>query len=159
MDDLGAITDRSGYVFIQAAVWNPGPNRNALDALSCSAVITAPDGRPTLSAEVMMALPSTMDSTVAACAELRLPDLAAWADALAAAGAPARQDLRLSVQEVTEFLISAWQAATENLPAVVTTDVQGMLWAYPPTVELRLTAEHDPGAASGGSRCSATTST
>lgn len=134
---------------LRAAAWNRGPNRNALDALSYSAVITAPDGRPALSAEVMMALPSTMNSAVAMCAELRLPDLAVWADALAAAGAPARQDFRLSVQEVAEFLISAWQTVTENLPAVVTTDVHGMPWAYPPTVELRLTAEHDPSAASG----------
>jgi hypothetical protein len=133
---------------MRAAAWNRGPNRNALDALSYSAEITAPDGRSALLAEVMMALPNTMNSAAATCAELRLPDLAVWADALAAAGAPTRQDMRLSVQEVAEFLITAWQTATETLPAVVAEDIQGMLWAYPPTVELRLTAEHDPGTTS-----------
>lgn len=147
----GAVTtlSRRRGADLRAAAWNRGPNRNALDALSYSAEITAPDGRPALAAEVMMALPNAMNSAVATCAELRLPDLAAWADALATANAPARRDLRLSVQEVAEFLITAWQTATETLPAVVSRDIQGMLWAYPPTVELRLTAEHDPGITSG----------
>ena len=147
-DAVTTLSRRRGAA-LRAAAWNRGPNRNALDALSYSAVITTPNGRPALSAEVMMVLPSTMNSAVATCAELRLPDLAAWADALAAGGAPARQDLRLSVQEVAEFLISAWQAATEILPTLVTTDILGMQWAYPPTVELRLSAEHDPSAPTG----------
>jgi hypothetical protein len=43
---------------LRAADWNRGPNRNALEALSYSSVITAPDGRAALTAEVM-ALPST----------------------------------------------------------------------------------------------------
>jgi hypothetical protein len=147
--DAVTILSRRRGADLRAAAWNRVPNRNALDALSYSALLAAPDGQPALSAEVMMALPNTMSSAVASCAELRLLDLAAWANALARADAPAQQDLRLSVQEVAEFLTSAWQTATENLPAVVTTEVQGMLWAYPPTVELRLTAEHDPSAASG----------
>jgi hypothetical protein len=120
---------------LPASNWHRGPNRNALDALSYSANI--PGGRPALSAEVMMALPSTMNSALVTCAELRVHDLAAWADALAASGAPARQDPRLSVEEVADFLICAWQAATEALPAVVI-DIHDVLWAWPPTVELRL---------------------
>ena len=48
---------------LRAADWNRGPNRNALGALSYSSVITAPDGRAALTAEVMMALPSTMSSS------------------------------------------------------------------------------------------------
>jgi hypothetical protein len=42
-----------------ATDWTRGPNRNALDAPSYSTLVTPPDGGTTLSAEVMMALPST----------------------------------------------------------------------------------------------------
>jgi len=130
---------------LRAAVWNRGPNRNALDALSYSSVITAPDGRTALAAEVMMALPNAMNSSVVTCAELRVEDLSAWAEALAASGAPHRTDLRLSLEEVAEFFAAAWQTATERLADVVTDNAPAMLWADPPTVELRLSAErrHD----------------
>ena len=106
-----------------------------------STVITAPDGGTALSAEVMMALPTTMSSSVITCAEARITDLPAWAAALAASGAPPRQDLRLSWEEVAEFLTVAWQTAAETMAAAVTDDGAAMLWADPPTVELRLTAE------------------
>jgi hypothetical protein len=121
--------------------WTRGPNRNALDALSYSTALTAPDGGTALSAEVMMALPNTMNSSVVTCAEVRIADLTAWAAVLAASGAPPHQDLRLSWEEVAEFLTIAWQTATETLAGVVTNETPATLWADPPTVELRLTAE------------------
>ncbi len=126
---------------LRAAVWSRGPNRNALDAFSYSSVIAAPDGPVALSVEVMTALPSTMNFSVVTCAEMRVEDLSAWAEALAAAGARPRQDLRLSMEEVAEFFAVAWQTATEKLAAVVKDNASAMLWADPPTVELRLSAE------------------
>jgi hypothetical protein len=139
----GAVTALSRHrgADLRAADWTRGPNRNALDGLSYSTVITAPDGGTALSAEVMMALPSTMNSSVVTCAEVRIADLTAWAEALAASGAPPHQDLRLSWEEVAEFFTIAWQTATETLVAVVTDNIPAMLWGDPPTVELRLTAE------------------
>jgi hypothetical protein len=126
---------------LEAAEWKRGPNRNALDAFSYSSLIAAPDGQTALSAEVMMALPNTMNSDLVTCAEIRIEDLTAWAVALAAAGAPPRQDLRLSMQEVADFFGVAWQTATEQLATVVTADSTTAVWTDPPTVELRLTAE------------------
>ncbi len=138
----GAVTalSRRQGTDLGAADWNRGPNRNALNALSYSTVITAPDGRAALAAEVMIALPSTMNFSVVTCAELRIADFTAWAEALAASGVPPQQDLRLSLEEVAEFLTIAWQTATEILPTVVTDNPLDMVWAGPPTVELRLSA-------------------
>jgi hypothetical protein len=123
---------------LRAANWHRGPNRNALDSLSCSTVITAPDDRVALHAEVMIALPNAMDSSVVTCAELRIADLAAWADAL---HLPITDDLRLSLEEVTEFFMVVWQTATEQLARVVTSAPEAMRWAPSLVVELRLTAE------------------
>jgi hypothetical protein len=136
----GAVTALSRHrgAALLAADWTRGPNRNALDALSYSTAIA---GGMALSAEVMMALPSTVNSSVVTCAEVRIADLAAWAAALVASGAPPPQDLRLSWKEVAEFLTIAWQTATEPLAGVVTDNTPATLWADPPTVELRLTAE------------------
>lgn len=136
---VAALSRRRG-ADLRAADWTRGPNRNALDGLSYSTVITAPGGGTALSAEVMMALASTMNSSVVTCAELRIADLTAWDGALAASGTPP-QDLRLSWEEVAEFFTIAWQTATETLAAAVTDNTPAMLWADPPTVELRLTAE------------------
>lgn len=126
---------------LRAAIWHRGPNRNTLDALSYSNATAAPGGRTALSAEVMAALPGAMDSSVVTCADVRVEDLTAWAEALAASGAPPRQDIRLSMEEVAEVLIVAWQTATEQLAAVLAGGPAAMRWSYPPTVELRLTAE------------------
>ena len=126
---------------LRAAIWHRGPNRNALDALGYSSAIAAPDGTTALSAQVMAALPGAMDSSVVTCADVRVEDLNAWAEALAASGDPPRQDIRLSMEEVAEVLTVAWQTATERLTAVVADDPAGLRWEYPPTVELRLTAE------------------
>ena len=124
-----------------AATWDRGPNRNSADALSYSSVVSAPGGLRALTAEVMAALPGSMNSSVVTCADVRLEDLAAWAEALAASGAPQRQDIRLSMEEVAEVLTVAWHTATERLPSVIADDPAGMRWSYPPTVELRITAE------------------
>ena len=51
------------------------------------------------------------------------------AEALAAAGSPAGPDLRLSVEEVAEFLTTAWQAATQTRPAVIAGNSEDVLWA------------------------------
>jgi hypothetical protein len=90
-DLAGAVTTLSlrRGAKLRAADWSPGPNRNALDAASFSTTIKAPDRRSALSGEVMIALPNSMCSAVVACAELRVDDLAAWADALQPAGGPA----------------------------------------------------------------------
>lgn len=126
---------------LRAAVWDRGPNRNSLDALSYSSLITAADGRVALMAEVMIALPNSMNDAVVTCAELLITDLAAWAEALTASGAPPLEDLLLSMGEVTEFFTVAWHTATETLAAVVTNGTAAKLWTYPPTIELRLSAE------------------
>ena len=126
---------------LPAGTWQRGPNRNAADALSYSSVISAPGGVTALSAEVMAALPGQMDSSLVACADVRLADLQAWAEALAASGAPRHHDLRLSMEEVAEVLTVAWQTAAERLTSAVAGDPAGMRWAYPPTVELRVIAE------------------
>jgi hypothetical protein len=90
----------------------------------------------------MMTLPNSMNSSVVTCAELRVTDPAAWAEALTASGAPSMQDIRLSLEDVAEFLTVAWQTATEQLASLVTGNTPPMRWADPPTVELRVSAEH-----------------
>jgi hypothetical protein len=126
---------------LRAAMWTRGPNRNALDALSYSSVIADPDDRTAIAAEVILALPNAMNYSIVTCAELRVEDLSAWAEALAASGASDQADLRLSLEEVAQFFAIAWQTATERLADVVTDDAPAMLWADPPTIELRLSAE------------------
>jgi len=135
-----ALSARRGAA-LSAGIWQRGPNRNAADALSYSSVITALGGATALSAEVMVALPGQMDSSVVTCADVRLADLQAWADALTASGAPRHHDLRLSVEEVAEVLTAAWQTAAGRLTSAIAADLAGRRWAYPPTVELRLIAE------------------
>jgi hypothetical protein len=93
----------------------------------------------------MLALPNSMSSAIVACAELRVNDAATWADALKEAGGFDNARVRLSLDEVFEFFIVAWQTATEDLPALLVPDGFSRPWAGPPTVELRMTAEqqHD----------------
>ncbi|MGW5721440.1 hypothetical protein ACWEVP_35040 [Amycolatopsis sp. NPDC003865] len=107
----------------------------------------APDGdRPALFGEVMIALPNSISSAVVTCAELRVDDVAAWADALRRAAGPADLDLRLSMEELVEFFSVAWTTATEVLSTLVDPDPYGGLWAAPPTVELRLSTEQQSAA-------------
>jgi hypothetical protein len=125
---------------LQASEWRRGPNRNAQDWLSCSSTISTRDGHSALEAEVMIALPHAMDSSVVTCAELRV-HADAWKEALTESGAPLRSDYRLSIGQVAGFLVEAWEMATEILPGAVTDDPSLLLWAYPPAVDLRIIAE------------------
>ncbi|RKT56142.1 right-handed parallel beta-helix repeat-containing protein [Saccharothrix australiensis] len=108
------------------AVWAPGPNRNALDAFGCSTTLADADG-PVLTGEVLLALPTTAEPAIAACAELRV-------ERPAAPG-------RLTWPELSRFLAVAWRTATEVLPGLVEPDPRALRWAAPPTVELSLTAD------------------
>lgn len=126
---------------LRAADWRPGPNRNGLNAVSYSTTISAPDGTPALTGEVMIAIPAT-ELAIVTCAELRIEDAANWAKALHDAGKRADQPkLQVTLEELFEFFIAASQTATEVLPALITPDPRTAPWAWPPQVELRLTAE------------------
>jgi hypothetical protein len=125
---------------LKASEWRRGPNRNAPDWLSCSSITSTRDGRSALEAEVMIALPHAMDSSVVTCAELRV-HADAWQEALTESGAPLRSDYRLSIGQVATFLAGAWEMATEILPGAVTGDPSLLPWAYPPVVDLRIIAE------------------
>jgi hypothetical protein len=92
-----------------------------------------------LTTEVMIALEGATDSSYVGCAELRIPDLDAWASA--ASGTLEQQDPRLSVGEVAEYFAVAWQTAAEVLPGAVKSDAEATRWAFPPVIDLRLIAE------------------
>lgn len=141
----GAVTilSKRRLADLRAAQWVQGPNRNALDALSYSSAIRTADGRTALTVEVMLSLPSAMESAVVACAELRIEDPSAWDAALAeAAGEATARALPLSLEELCDLFKVAWQTATEELPSLVIPERSRALWARVPVVELRLTAEH-----------------
>jgi hypothetical protein len=127
---------------LRAASWTRGPHQNASDWLSCSTAISTPDGRHALEAEVMIGLPHATDSSVATCAELRVLDLGAWAEAIGQAGGRLTSaDLRLSAAEIAEFFAVAWQTVTETLPRAATGNPMTMAWTDPPAVHLRVEAE------------------
>jgi hypothetical protein len=131
---------------LPAMQWRRGANHQGLTTLSyATAAPSADDRRPGLESEVMLALPNSMSSAIVACAELRVNDAGAWADALKEAGGFENADPRLSLDEVFEFFIVAWQTATEELPELLVPDAFSRPWAGPPTVELRMTTEqqHD----------------
>ncbi|MEV7152746.1 RNA-binding domain-containing protein [Streptomyces sp. NPDC093084] len=125
---------------LRTAQWESGPYRNALDAVSSSSTVTAPDGRPALSATAMAALPNPLEAHVVTCAEVLIEDAATWASCL-----PADFSTRLSLEEVQAVLLAAWETAADLLPAATTQNPPQMHWAGAPTVELRLSAEgpHD----------------
>jgi hypothetical protein len=141
---VNELSSRRGST-LRADTWNRGPNRNADDWLSYSSVI----GRRALEAEVMIALPHAIDSSVVTCAEIRVVAPNGWAEALEF-GAPLRWDYRLSHGEVAEFFVAGWQMATEVLPHAVTDDPSKFRWAYPPVIDLRLIAENSFGGAGLG---------
>lgn len=134
---------------LSAAVWETGPNRNALDALSYSRRYRNMDRDIALTAEVMLSLPSATESAVVACAELRLDNSTAWEKAMAQHGGQASAGaLPLHLDELCDLLARAWLTATETLPDLVIPGRSRALWTRSPVVELRLTAEHrhdDPG--------------
>jgi hypothetical protein len=105
-------------------------------------VIAAPDGRIALWADVMLAMPGAMSSSVVACAEIRIESLAAWSEAVLAAGGKPSDDMRLTLEEVVEFFNVAGYTANELLPSSVADDLTNLQWSSPPTTELRMSAEH-----------------
>lgn len=113
--------------------------------------ISTPDGKPALSAEVMLALPNTLNSSVVTCAELRIEDFAVWRDALdltaTSSSGPAWP--RLTVDDLYWIFVAAWYTATETLPAVFLADPGAARPAGPPIVELRVSAEASHDAAPG----------
>jgi hypothetical protein len=132
---------------LPAASWQAGQTRRSLDQGSLACAVTAPDGRPALTTEVIVSLPNATTSSVVTIAELRIEDIRAWRDALQAAGAPSPDESqpRLSIREVHAFLTAAWHTTIEILPAVVAEDPAALPYAWPPVTELRLSAEHPHG--------------
>ncbi|UXX97443.1 hypothetical protein N7U49_47475 [Streptomyces sp. AD2-2] len=76
-----------------------------------------------------------MQSTVVACADVRIESTSAWAAAL-----DPGWDTQLGLDEVQAVLLSAWETAAELLPEAVGASA-GLSWAAPPTTELRITCE------------------
>ena len=120
---------------LPAAHWERGPFGNSARTVGYSCTIAEPGGDPALQALLMLALPTTMESTVVACADVLIKSPAAWAAAL---GPGRNTQLRLS--EVQSVLLSTWETAAELLPDVVGEPAE-LLWAGPPTTELRMTCE------------------
>ncbi len=131
---------------LPASTWVPGANGNASDRLSQASLITAPDGEPALSAEVMMTLPpASRGSAVITCAEVRIENFDAWARALH----DPVTDLRWSVDDLVDFFVAAWDTATELLPRLIDAGGNGFSrrgqWGGVPQVELSINVEsrHD----------------
>ncbi|MER6717121.1 RNA-binding domain-containing protein [Streptomyces sp. NPDC000877] len=120
---------------LPAARWERGPFGNSARSVGHSCTIAGPDGSPALKASVMLALPTPMESTVVACADVLIENPAAWAAALGPG-----HDTQLGLDEVQAVLLGTWETAAELLPDVVG-DPAGLSWAAPPTTELRMTCE------------------
>ncbi|MFL4901710.1 RNA-binding domain-containing protein [Streptomyces sp. MMS24-I2-30] len=133
----GAVTmlSRRRGAELPAARWERGPFGNSARSVGYSCTIAGPDGSPALKGSVMLALPTTMESTVVACADVLIENPAAWAGALGP-----RHDTQLGLDEVQAVLLGTWETAAELLPDVVG-DPAGLSWASPPTTELRMTCE------------------
>ncbi|MFD5820594.1 helix-turn-helix domain-containing protein [Streptomyces sp. NPDC127038] len=123
----------------RTAVWERTPSGNAARSAGYTCTIPVPGGGPALRAAAMLALPTTVNPTVVACAEVLVEDPAAWARALGSG-----PNTRLDFDEVQTVLLDAWETAAELLPGLVG-DPAGLRWAAPPTTELRITCER-PGA-------------
>lgn len=80
----GALTLLSGRrgAQLSAAHWERGPFGNTARSVGYTCTVIAPDGSPALKAAAMLALPTTLESTVVVCAEVVVEDAAAWAAAL-----------------------------------------------------------------------------
>jgi hypothetical protein len=135
---LTVLSDRRG-AHLPAALWVPGPHHNYPNQASYTLQITAPNGDPALAAEVV----SSAGSEVATCVDLKIHDQAAWKSAITAAGGTPTDQLRLTLPEVREFLIAAWQMASVPLLELVNFPASGVRWGDVPQVEFRLTAERD----------------
>ncbi|MGW4527850.1 RNA-binding domain-containing protein [Amycolatopsis sp. NPDC004378] len=129
---------------LPAGTWDMGPNDNASDRFSYAVEITAPDGEPAVSAEVMMTLPpAARSSAVITCAEVRVENFDAWARAL---HADPRPDLRWTTDDLLEFFVAAWETATELLPRLIRqSPATESRWTGVPLVEFSVRTEqrHD----------------
>ncbi|MFD7899066.1 RNA-binding domain-containing protein [Streptomyces sp. NPDC059743] len=133
----GAVTtlSRRRGAELPAAEWSRGRFSNTARSVSYTCTVSAPDGAPALRAAATLALPTTTDSTVVACADVMIENPAAWASAL-----DIDWGTQLSFDEVQALLLGAWETAAELLPDVVG-DPAALRWAAPPTTELRMTCE------------------
>ncbi|MFH9821297.1 RNA-binding domain-containing protein [Streptomyces sp. NPDC017230] len=133
----GAVTtlSRRRGAELPAARWERGPFGNSGRSAGYTCTIAGPDGTPAVTASVMLALPTTMESTVVACADVLIENPEAWAVALRPGC-----DTQLGLDEVQAVLLAAWETAAELLPDVVGGPAS-LKWAAPPTTELRITSE------------------
>ncbi|GAA3380867.1 hypothetical protein GCM10020367_69880 [Streptomyces sannanensis] len=119
---------------LPAAQWRRTLSFNSSRSLSYTCTLATTEGTPALQAAAMLALPTTMESSVVVCAEVLIDDRQAWATLLQLGW-----DTRLSLQEAQAVLLGAWETAAELLPeAIGTPDLH---WSAPPTIELRLSSE------------------
>ncbi|WP_435057828.1 RNA-binding domain-containing protein [Streptomyces sp. bgisy060] len=137
----GAVTllSRRRGAELPAARWERGPFGNFGRSAGYSCTISGPDGTPAVTASVMLALPTPMESTVVACADVLIENPEAWAAAVGPDG-----DTQLGLDEVQAVLLAAWETAAELLPDAVG-DPASLTWAAPPTTELRITSEQPAG--------------
>lgn len=131
--ELTMLSQRRG-ANLPAVRWERGAYGNSSRAAAYMCTISSPDGVPALSASVMLALPTSMESTVVTCADVLVEDTAAWAAAIGSG-----RDTRLRLEEAQGALLSAWTTAADVLPGLV--DAGHLPWAAPPTTELRLSSE------------------
>ncbi|MFE6684267.1 hypothetical protein [Streptomyces sp. NPDC057729] len=106
----GAVTmlSRRRGAELLAARWERGPFGNSARSVGYSCTIAGPDGGPALKASVILALPTTMESTVVACSDVLVENPQAWAAAVGP-----RWDTRLGFGEVQAVLLSTWETAAE----------------------------------------------
>ncbi|WP_328678020.1 hypothetical protein [Streptomyces sp. NBC_00343] len=123
---------------IPATTWARGRQGNDLRRARYIYSVTDSDGRPALATEVML---SAQHNTLVTCAEMRIESQAAWR-AVISFSTDDHPAIRLSLDEVEEFLYAAWCLATEQLPRAAHREPFTLPWAGAPTVELRLSAEH-----------------
>ncbi|MGW4234798.1 hypothetical protein ACWEF9_36950 [Streptomyces sp. NPDC004980] len=100
-DAVARLSRRRGAE-LPAVRWERGPFSNSGSSVCYSCTITGPDGSPAVKAAAMVALPTAMESTVVACAEVRIEEPAAWAAALGPGW-----DTRLTFYEMLDVLLSA----------------------------------------------------
>lgn len=133
----GAVTmlSRRRGADLPAARWERGPFGNSARSVGYTCTIAGPEGDPAVKASVMIALPTTMESTVVACTDVLIENPDAWAAALGPG-----EYTPLGFDEVQAVLLAAWETAAELLPDVVG-DPADRSWAAPPTTELRITCE------------------
>ncbi|WP_328623095.1 RNA-binding domain-containing protein [Streptomyces sp. NBC_00354] len=133
----GAVTllSRRRGADLPATRWERGPFDNSARSAGYTCTIAGPDGGPALRASVVLALPTAMESTVVACADVLIESPAAWAAALGPGSGT-----QLGLDEVQAVLLSTWETAAELLPDLVG-DPAPLSWAGPPTIELRMTCE------------------